>query len=60
MWMGGTPTIIRAVLLSSTMLATYSEIKDGLQTKFPKVFVRCAFSAEIYTRRCHWFPHMFA
>lgn len=40
LWTGGTPTIIRAVLLSSTMLATYSEIKVALNVKFPTVFIK--------------------
>ncbi|KAJ1483673.1 mitochondrial carrier domain-containing protein, partial [Baffinella frigidus] len=35
---GGTPTIIRATLLSSAVLGCYSEVKEQLHTKLPTVF----------------------
>jgi len=38
LWKGGTPTIIRATLLSSAVLGCYSEVKEQLHTKLPTVF----------------------
>eukprot|EP00038_Savillea_parva_P007786 m.172523 g.172523 ORF g.172523 m.172523 type:complete len:297 (-) comp13552_c0_seq1:1415-2305(-) len=38
MWAGATPTIIRAMLLSSTMLASYSEFKLMLHNAKPDMF----------------------
>lgn len=38
LWNGATPTIIRATLLSASVLACYSEAKIFLHEKVPKVF----------------------
>jgi len=38
MWGGAAPTIIRAMLLSSTMLASYSEFKLMLHRARPEIF----------------------
>jgi hypothetical protein len=38
MWTGATPTIARAIVLSSTMLASYSEFKGLLSRTWPTVF----------------------
>mmetsp|Transcript_25224 Transcript_25224/g.43019 ORF Transcript_25224/g.43019 Transcript_25224/m.43019 type:complete len:324 (+) Transcript_25224:59-1030(+) len=35
LWTGATPTVIRAMLLSSTTLAVYSECKEALPKHFP-------------------------
>lgn len=38
LWKGASPTIVRAVLMSSTTQATYSEIKQTLANISPKLF----------------------
>jgi hypothetical protein len=35
-------------------------VSAAIEAAWPVIVVRCAFSTEIYTRRCHWFPRMFA
>eukprot|EP00622_Pseudochattonella_farcimen_P007590 FR743610.1.p1 GENE.FR743610.1~~FR743610.1.p1 ORF type:complete len:225 (+),score=7.81 FR743610.1:83-676(+) len=38
LWVGATPTVVRAMLLSSTVLACYSEAKERLVRSFPWLF----------------------
>mmetsp|Transcript_43978 Transcript_43978/g.138816 ORF Transcript_43978/g.138816 Transcript_43978/m.138816 type:complete len:346 (-) Transcript_43978:152-1189(-) len=38
LWSGGTPTVIRATLLSASVLGCYSESKEQLHKKFPQIF----------------------
>jgi solute carrier family 25 oxoglutarate transporter 11 len=38
LWSGGVPTIIRATLLSASVLGCYSEAKERLHKEFPQVF----------------------
>lgn len=38
LWIGATPTVTRAMLLSATVLATYSDTKIYLSEKMPDVF----------------------
>ena len=38
LWSGGAPTVIRATLLSASVLGCYSETKEQLHKRFPQVF----------------------
>lgn len=38
LWSGGVPTVIRATLLSASVLGCYSETKEQLHKRFPAVF----------------------
>jgi len=38
LWSGGVPTVIRATLLSASVLGCYSETKEQLHKRFPQIF----------------------
>lgn len=38
LWSGGVPTVIRATLLSASVLGCYSETKEQLHSRFPEIF----------------------
>ena len=38
LWSGGAPTVIRATLLSASVLGCYSETKEQLHKRFPEIF----------------------
>jgi len=38
LWSGGVPTVIRATLLSASVLGCYSETKEQLHARFPEIF----------------------
>jgi hypothetical protein len=53
----------RLALLAGICLLQFDSINYVSTLKAPTLdtgLVRCAFSAEIYTRGCHWIPRMFA